>query len=41
MLGEEHSMRSATEAYLDLLERRGIDYLYVNADTDFAPLIEA
>jgi acetolactate synthase-1/2/3 large subunit len=29
------------EAYLQLLSDRGIDYLFANAGTDFAPLIEA
>jgi len=32
---------STAEGYLTLLKQRGIDFLYVNAGTDFAPLIEA
>ncbi len=34
-------VESTAEGYLALLKQRGIDYLYVNAGTDFAPLIEA
>ena len=32
---------SVAEAYLSLLADRGVDYLFGNAGTDFAPLIEA
>ena len=32
---------SVGEAYLALLADRGVDYLFANAGTDFAPLIEA
>lgn len=32
---------TVAEAYLTLLSDRGIDYLFANAGTDFAPLIEA
>lgn len=32
---------SVAEAYLRLLSDRGIDYLFANSGTDFAPLIEA
>ncbi|MGE0650954.1 MAG: thiamine pyrophosphate-binding protein, partial [Alphaproteobacteria bacterium] len=32
---------SVAEAYLQVLADRGIDYLFGNAGTDFAPLIEA
>ncbi|HEY7244406.1 MAG TPA: thiamine pyrophosphate-requiring protein [Xanthobacteraceae bacterium] len=32
---------SVAEAYLSLLAERGVDYLFGNAGTDFAPLIEA
>jgi acetolactate synthase I/II/III large subunit len=32
---------SAAEAYLALLKQRGVDYLYINAGTDTAPLVEA
>ena len=39
----EQTQRAATvaEAYLALLADRGVDYLFGNAGTDFAPLIEA
>ncbi len=33
--------RSVAEAYLALLADRGVDYLFGNAGTDFAPIIEA
>ena len=32
---------TVADAYLELLADRGIDYLFANAGTDFAPLIEA
>ena len=32
---------TVADAYLALLADRGIDYLFANAGTDFAPLIEA
>lgn len=32
---------SVAEAYLTLLKDRGVDYLFGNAGTDFAPLVEA
>ncbi len=32
---------SVAEAYLALLAERGVDYLFANAGTDFAPIIEA
>jgi hypothetical protein len=35
------SIESTAEAYLELLAARGVDYLFANAGTDFAPLIEA
>jgi acetolactate synthase-1/2/3 large subunit len=35
------SVESTAEAYLELLAARGVDYLFANAGTDFAPLIEA
>ncbi len=34
-------VRTAAEAYLVLLKARGIDWLFANAGTDFAPIIEA
>jgi acetolactate synthase I/II/III large subunit len=33
--------RTVAEAYLELLAARGVSYLFGNAGTDFAPLIEA
>ena len=35
------AVESTAEAYLELLAARGIEYLFANAGTDFAPLIEA
>ncbi|MCI0548871.1 MAG: thiamine pyrophosphate-requiring protein [Candidatus Rokubacteria bacterium] len=35
------NVESTAEAYLELLAARGIEYLFANAGTDFAPLIEA
>src|SRR5262245_12101055 len=35
------AIESTAEAYLELLAARGIEYLFANAGTDFAPLIEA
>jgi acetolactate synthase-1/2/3 large subunit len=35
------SIESTAEAYLELLAACGVDYLFANAGTDFAPLIEA
>ena len=35
------SFETVAEAYLAALARRGIDFLFANAGTDFAPLIEA
>jgi len=32
---------NVAEAYLALLAERGVDYLFANAGTDFAPLVEA
>src|ERR1700739_1568572 len=32
---------SVAEAYLTLLAERGVEYLFANAGTDFAPVIEA
>ena len=32
---------SVADAYLSLLASRGVDYLFANGGTDFAPLIEA
>jgi acetolactate synthase-1/2/3 large subunit len=35
------SVESTAEAYLELLAARGVEYLFGNAGTDFAPIIEA
>jgi acetolactate synthase I/II/III large subunit len=35
------NVESAAEAYLELLAARGVEYLFANAGTDFAPIIEA
>ena len=35
------TVESTAEAYLELLASRGVEYLFGNAGTDFAPLIEA
>jgi acetolactate synthase-1/2/3 large subunit len=35
------TVESTADAYLELLAARGVDYLFANAGTDFAPLIEA
>jgi acetolactate synthase-1/2/3 large subunit len=35
------SIESTAEAYLELLAARGVEYVFANAGTDFAPLIEA
>ena len=32
---------STAEAYLALLRQRGVEYLFANAGTDFAPIVEA
>src|SRR6476659_8199014 len=37
----EQELGSVAEAYLALLADRGVEYLFGNAGTDFAPLIEA
>src|SRR5881227_2641164 len=35
------SVESTAEAYLELLAARGVEYLFGNAGTDFAPVIES
>ncbi len=35
------AVESTAEAYLELLAARGVEYLFANAGTDFAPVIEA
>jgi acetolactate synthase-1/2/3 large subunit len=41
MRKRESPFESTAEAYLALLNARGIDWLFANAGTDFAPIIEA
>src|SRR5258708_31061864 len=38
---KELAVESVAEAYLALLAERGIEYLFANAGTDFAPIVEA
>ena len=38
---KKQKARSVAQAYLALLADRGVDYLFGNAGTDFAPLVEA
>jgi acetolactate synthase I/II/III large subunit len=41
MARKEIAVDSVAEAYLALLAERGIEYLFANAGTDFAPIVEA
>ncbi len=41
MARKELTVESVAEAYLALLAERGIEYLFANAGTDFAPIVEA
>jgi len=41
MSRQEIAAASVAEAYLALLAERGIEYLFANAGTDFAPIVEA
>jgi acetolactate synthase-1/2/3 large subunit len=41
MAREEIAVDTVAEAYLRLLAERGVGYLFANAGTDFAPLVEA
>ncbi|MFZ2003599.1 MAG: thiamine pyrophosphate-requiring protein [Stellaceae bacterium] len=41
MARKEMPAESVAEAYLALLAERGIEYLFANAGTDFAPIVEA
>jgi acetolactate synthase-1/2/3 large subunit len=41
MTTKRATVESTAEAYLELLTARGVEYLFANAGTDFAPLIEA
>ena len=40
-MAETVGVETVAEAYLCLLKARGIDWLFANAGTDFAPIIEA
>jgi acetolactate synthase-1/2/3 large subunit len=35
------AVSSTAEAYLGLLAARGVDYLFGNGGTDFAPIVQA
>ena len=41
MTFETVSVASVSDAYLHLLAKRGVDFLFANAGTDFAPIIES
>src|SRR5579863_793012 len=41
MARKEMAAESVAEAYLALLAERGVEYLFANAGTDFAPIVEA
>jgi acetolactate synthase-1/2/3 large subunit len=41
MARKELAVDNVAEAYLALLAERGVEYLFANAGTDFAPLVEA
>src|SRR5690349_6676397 len=41
MARNELNVDSVAEAYLALLAERGVEYLFANAGTDFAPIVEA
>ena len=41
MATTELKVDSVAEAYLALLAERGVEYLFANAGTDFAPIVEA
>src|SRR5690606_11209642 len=41
MTGAKLDVETVAEAYLALLKARGVDWLFANAGTDFAPIIEA
>jgi acetolactate synthase-1/2/3 large subunit len=41
MTGARLEIETVAEAYLALLKARGVDWLFANAGTDFAPIIEA
>ncbi|TMJ59429.1 MAG: hypothetical protein E6G81_09005, partial [Alphaproteobacteria bacterium] len=41
MARKELKVESVAEAYLALLAERGVEVLFANAGTDFAPIVEA
>ncbi len=41
MAKKQLKVESVAEAYLALLAERGVEYLFANAGTDFAPIVEA
>ena len=41
MARKQIAAASVAEAYLALLAERGVEYLFANAGTDFAPIVEA
>src|SRR5260370_33718413 len=41
MAGRQIETASVAEAYPALLAERGVEYLFANAGTDFAPIVEA
>jgi acetolactate synthase I/II/III large subunit len=41
MVRKKLAVDSVAEAYLALLAERGVEYLFANAGTDFAPIVEA
>jgi acetolactate synthase-1/2/3 large subunit len=41
MTRKQLAIDSVAEAYLTLLAERGVEYLFANAGTDFAPIVEA
>ena len=41
IIGQGATARTTAEAYLCALKTHGVDYVFANAGTDFAPIIEA
>src|SRR5881296_1303819 len=41
IMRKQASVETTAEAYLELLAARGVEYMFANAGTDFAPIIEA
>ena len=40
-MNERYEVETVAEAFLALMKRRGVDFLYVNSGTDFASIVEA